>query len=171
MPEVSLANTLDPAYNLGRLLSVLASLQNRSLQVGSTAKRRVNAGIIERYYGRASSAPALVFPMLLDLSRHHLSKLKKGSEKDERAAFGIENRMCEILIKMKPPIEGSPPEFPKLLSLELQGRFALGFYQQKAYDREQWLLYKATHGKEGDDIAEVDDVLETEDVKKDDDQD
>ncbi|MBN1662953.1 MAG: type I-C CRISPR-associated protein Cas8c/Csd1 [Deltaproteobacteria bacterium] len=166
MPEFELADTNDAAYNLGRLLAVLEALQKRSRRTGKEGPERrndqINAGIIERYYGQASTAPALVFPYLLSLSRHHLSKLKKGSEKDKNASRAIELTMMAICMKFKtkPEEPGEPPKFPRLLNLEHQGRFALGFYQQKAYDIEQARKYMASQGKEGLDIADVDEENE-----------
>lgn len=169
MPEFVLADTNDAAYNLGRLLAVLEALQKRSRRTGKEGPERrtdqINAGIIERYYGQASTAPALVFPYLLSLARHHLSKLKKGNEKkDKNAARAIEETMMAICkkFKAKPEETGEPPKFPRLLDLEHQGRFALGFYQQKAYDIEQARKYKASEGKEGIDIADVDEENEAE---------
>jgi CRISPR-associated protein Csd1 len=166
MPEFELADTNDAAYNLGRLLAVLEALQKRSRRTGKEGPERrtdqINAGIIERYYGQASTAPALVFPYLLSLSRHHLSKMKKGSEKDKNASRAIEQTMMAICMKFKtkPEEPGEPPKFPRLLDLEHQGRFALGFYQQKAYDIEQARKYMASQGKEGLDIADVDEENE-----------
>jgi CRISPR-associated protein Csd1 len=166
MPEYQLTDTNDASYNLGCLLTVLEALQKRSIRAGKTGSEhgadKPNAGIIERYYGQASTAPALVFPYLLSLSRHHLSKLSKGNEKDKRAAKAIEETMINICKKFKPNPEalGEPPEFPRLLDLERQGRFALGFYQQKAYDIDQARKYKASQGKEGLDIVDIDESNE-----------
>ena len=41
--------------------------------------------------------------------------------------------MGEILSRFEPQTPGAPPMFPRVLTLEEQGRFALGFYQQKAF--------------------------------------
>ncbi len=102
MPEVELANTCDPAYNCGRLLAVLQALQLRSRRVGKPKNEkkktsRPGAGVVERYYGRASTAPAMVFPLLLHLSRHHMAKLQQGDESDGKAAAAIERRKAEII--------------------------------------------------------------------------
>jgi CRISPR-associated protein Csd1 len=126
MPTSQLADTSDPAYNLGRLLAVLEGLQDKYHNY-----EKKGAGIVERYYGTASSAPATAFPLLCRLARHHLSKVRK---EDEPAARGIEARMIEVLSRIPPTQSGKPPHFPRILGLEEQGRFALGFYQQKAAD-------------------------------------
>ena len=129
MPTPQLADTPEPAYNLGRLLAVFESLQDRYHDF-----QKKGAGIIERYYGTASSAPAAVFPLLCRLARNHLSKVRKD---DESAANRIDNEIGEILKKFQPdPAKpGSAPRFKRMLTLPEQGIFALGFYQQRAYDR------------------------------------
>ena len=166
MLEYQLTDTNDASYNLGCLLAVLEALQKQSMRAGKTGPEhgadKPNAGIIERYYGQASTAPALVFPYLLSLSRHHLSKLSKGNDKDKRAAKAIEETMINICKKFKPTpgAPGQTPEFPRLLDLERQGRFALGFYQQKAYDIDQARKYKASQGKECLDIVDIDESNE-----------
>jgi CRISPR-associated protein Csd1 len=155
MPDEKLvADTQDKAYNSGRLLAVLDSLQKRSLRTnkeGGGKKPSLNAGVIKRYYGRASTAPAQVFPLLLGLSMHHFSKLSKGNESDKKASASFEKRKEDILARFKAnPTEA--PNFPRLLGLEEQGRFALGFYQQKAFDREQYRKWLETQGKEGEEV-------------------
>jgi CRISPR-associated protein Csd1 len=129
MPTPQLADTPEPAYNLGRLLAVFESLQDRYHNF-----EKKGAGVIERYYGTASSAPAAVFPLLCRLARHHLSKVRK---EDESAANRIDNEIGEILKKFQPDPNqpGSSPKFKRMLTLPEQGIFALGFYQQRAYSR------------------------------------
>ena len=129
MPTPQLADTPEPAYNLGRLLAVFESLQDRYHDF-----QKKGAGVIERYYGTASSAPAAVFPLLCRLARNHLSKVRKD---DESAANRIDIEIGEILKKFQPdPAKpGSAPHFKRILTLSEQGIFALGFYQQRAYGR------------------------------------
>ena len=89
------------------------------------------AGIVERYYGTASSAPAAVFPLLCRLARHHLSKVRKD---DEAAAKGIDREIGEIhKVPVRPA--GLASILERFLTLPEQGCFALGFYQQRGYDR------------------------------------
>ena len=127
MPTPQLAETADPAYNLGRLLAVFESLQDRYHNF-----EKKGAGVIERYYGTASSAPAAVFPLLCRLARHHLSKVRKD---DESAADRLDQSIGDILRMFRPTEPGAAPQFKRMLSLPEQGVFALGFYQQRAYDR------------------------------------
>ncbi len=56
-----------PAYVLGRLFAVLEKVQQEA--IGD-----VNASIKDRYFTSACASPASVFPILLRLSQHHISK-------------------------------------------------------------------------------------------------
>jgi len=102
------------AYRLGRLFAVLEGAQRAAL--GS----QVNATIRDRYYGAASATPAAVFPVLLRNTQHHLAKVRK--EKPGLARV-LDADISEIMSEL-----GS--HFPKNLSVESQGRFAIGFYHQ-----------------------------------------
>ncbi len=132
MPTVSLTETNDKAYNLGRLLAVFERLQDTAHEF-----QLEGAGVIERYYGTASSSPATIFPLLIRLSRHHLRKLERSVEKGKKSAYFIDKEIAAILATIESHVEGAPPSFPRSLSLEEQGRFALGFYQQKAYESQK----------------------------------
>lgn len=101
------------AYHLGRLLAVLDKCQQDAL--GS-----VNATLVDRYYGAASSTPAAIFPTLLRNNRHHLAKLRK-----EKAGWAI---IQERLIQ---EVMDGLDTFPRTLNLEHQGLFALGFHHQR----------------------------------------
>lgn len=130
MPAPHLCETDDEAYNLGRLLCVLASLQDAAHDYGLEGP-----GVVERYYGSASTAPANVFGVLWKLHIHHLRKLEQ-SEKGRKAAGRIRGLLADIAGLFPPGGPNQPPRFPATLSLEGQGRFALGYYQQLAADRK-----------------------------------
>ncbi|MBN2326736.1 MAG: type I-C CRISPR-associated protein Cas8c/Csd1 [Candidatus Omnitrophica bacterium] len=132
MPTPALAETLDKPYNLGRLMAVLEHLQDASFEF-----QLEGAGVVDKYYGTASSAPATIFPLLLRLARHHLRKLERSGEKGKTRKFFIEKSMREIMALIQPDENAAPPSFPRILSLEEQGRFALGFYQQKVHEAQQ----------------------------------
>ena len=99
-------------YRLGRLFAVLEKIQE-------DAQPGINATIRDRFYGAASTTPVTVFPRLLKLKNHHLSKL--GNK-----AFQIahERRLADI-------IGGLAPTMPSHLSLDDQARFAIGYYHQR----------------------------------------
>ena len=96
-------------YRLGRLFAALEKIQ-------AEANPGINATIRDRYYGAASGTPVTVFPNLMRLMTHHLSKLVAGRR------IWFEQLLAEILSEIE--------NFPKNLSLEEQGRFAIGYYHQ-----------------------------------------
>ena len=67
--------------------------------------------------------PVMVFPTLLKLKNHHITKLEK--EKKGRAV----NLEKLIGVIMQDVVD----EFPSQLSLQDQGRFAIGYYHQKQH--------------------------------------
>lgn len=100
---------LDAGYRLGRLLAVLERVQ-------SEAQNNSNKTIVDRYYGSASTRPAVVFPRLLALAQHHLAKLRQPAR--------YQRALGEV-------IEGLAAPMPRTLQLEEQGQFALGYYHQR----------------------------------------
>lgn len=102
----------DPAYLCGRLFAVFDRLQY--LALGG-----VNAGVVERFYASASTTPALVMGRLFRNAQNHLSKASGG------IATNVSKDFEEITSQLG-------CSFPTTLSLEEQGRFALGYYHQKA---------------------------------------
>ena len=104
----------DPAYHCGRLLAVIERIQYHALG-------QVNASVVDRYYGAASSTPAVVFGRLLRGAQPHLAKLDGGRR------GGLQNSVMEVCDQIA--------QFPKTLTLEQQALFSLGYYHQKAHDR------------------------------------
>ncbi len=120
--------TDDPAYNCGRLLSVLAATQDKAHEY-----KLEGPGVAERYFGTASVSPSSVLPLLLRLNRHHLKKISKSERYGGHERF-IEKQIEDVLVLFKAKQPGHPPSFPRTLDLQAQGRFAIGFYQQSAAD-------------------------------------
>lgn len=116
MTELDPAST-DPAYLCGRLLAVLDRIQ--ALAIGNP-----NASIVDKFYGSASSAPASVFGTLMHGAQAHMGKLQR----DRGGAHHLLELQLESILT---PLRS----FPKTLTLEQQGLFALGFYHQRAEDR------------------------------------
>ena len=102
----------NPAYLCGRLFAVLENMQNFSVGGG-----QLNSTIKDKYFASAAAKPASVFPTLIKLSQYHMKKISEGSQIFYAKLVGeIMNMMTN--------------EFPKTLSLEDQGRFMIGYYQQ-----------------------------------------
>lgn len=119
--ERQTADTGDAAYQCGRLLAVLAETQAKAHDY-----QLEGAGVVERYFGTAMASPASVFPILLKLNRHHLSKIGKSDRYKGHERF-LDEAIQDVLTQVN--------QFPRTLDLHAQGRFAIGFYQQKAADR------------------------------------
>ncbi|OGW91871.1 MAG: type I-C CRISPR-associated protein Cas8c/Csd1 [Omnitrophica bacterium RIFCSPHIGHO2_02_FULL_63_14] len=128
------ADTDDPAYNCGRLLAVFDGLQQRAHEW-----KLEGATVAERYYGSASATPATAFSILWRLHLHHLKKLHRLGSKHEAAAYAIEQKITGISALFGQTEEMKrrrlSPTLPRTLDLQAQGRFALGYYQQKAEDK------------------------------------
>jgi CRISPR-associated protein Csd1 len=103
----------DPAYLSGRIMALLAAVQEAALG-------NVGAGVVQRYYAAASATPALVLGRLVRTAQiAHLPKLEGGLR------HYFESQLTDIWNRMK-----SAP--PTTLTLEKQTLFAMGYYQQKA---------------------------------------
>ncbi len=104
------SDNINPPYLLGRLFATLEKVQEE-------ASPGLNATIRDRYYSAASSTPVAVFTTLLRLKNHHLGKLSKGRSTQMEKLIG------EIMAGLN--------DFPRILALPDQGRFALGYYHQR----------------------------------------
>lgn len=102
-----------PAYVLGRLFAVLEKAQQEAIP-------NLNATIKDRYFTAACAAPASVFPILLRLSQHYTQKAEYGRSYDRR----IQDLLNLLDLEKNP--------FPAHLTLDEQGIFILGYYQQRA---------------------------------------
>lgn len=112
----------DQAYRLGRLFAILEQVQRYALG-------NVNATIRDRYYGAASATPEAIFPMILRTTTHHIANLRKGKGADwvknpKASAVWFDKEISQI-------ISGFDLDFPKSLDVKGQGRFAIGYYQQR----------------------------------------
>lgn len=102
-----------PAYHCGRMMAMLAKLQQAALG-------NVGASVVQRYYAAASSTPALVLGRLVRGGQFHLNKLDPG------LAHWYEEKLGSIAARLGDSV-------PQTLTLEEQSLFALGYYQQLAF--------------------------------------
>jgi len=125
-----------PAYLLGRLFAVLEQAQKEAIP-------EAKATIKDRYFTSACASPASVFPILLRLSQHHISKAEYG--------YAREHQIQNILNRLD--VEQNP--IPARLTLDEQGVFILGYYHQRAARFAKWTEEKEEGLEEA--ITEVED--------------
>ena len=106
-------NRQDIGYVLGRLFAVLEKTQTE-------ANSGLNATIVDRYFGSASSTPIAVFGTLMRLLPHHLNKLE------------FEGRAVQLQWEIRQILEHCQ-RFPNHLNLEQQGLFAIGYYHETQF--------------------------------------
>ena len=114
-----------PAYHCGRLLAVVEDVQRAALP-------GVNATIVDRYYGAASSTPAVVFGALLRGAQPHLARL----ERDRPEAYvNLQRRIEDVMARID--------DWPSTLPLKEKALFSLGYYHQRAHDRAEAISRRA----------------------------
>lgn len=125
-------NNSSQGYILGQTMAVLERIQQ--LALGD-----VNASIIDRYFGSASSSPKGTFVRLLKNARYHV---RKAQDESESAVTALRlDRMLDALVSRFDPNSNG---FPTYLDLNQQGLFILGYHQMRHWiwlkneDRETW---------------------------------
>ena len=119
-------NNSNEAYLCGRLFAVLEKIQQ------DASEGTLNRTITDAYFSSAASKPSSVLPKLIQLSMNHQRKLS-----DQSVIFY--NKLIGGII------DGLDGEFPHTLDLDGQGRFIVGYYQQK----QAFYTKKTEDGKEG----------------------
>lgn len=104
----------NPAYHLGRLLAILDEIQNSVM--------KANATVVDRFYGALSTTPASVLGRVMQGSQHHLAKLRK----EKPNVYSFKQRDLEEVMSHLTSV-------PKILNLEDQAIFSLGYYHQRAH--------------------------------------
>lgn len=100
------------AYQCGRLFAMYELLQQEAMPNNSTS-------VLERYYGSASTTPAIIFGPLARQASIYYGKI------DEK----YKTRYQKIISEIGDHI----PEFPKTLNIQEQAQFSLGYYQQRCF--------------------------------------
>jgi CRISPR-associated protein Cas8c/Csd1 subtype I-C len=161
MNEQTHENQNHPAYLCGRVLALMDKIHNAAYGKPTASSP---AG---RYYGSASSTPALVFPRLCKLARIHLDKLGGG------LAYKLEHGVPKdrALTPLAVDFDGlaalvakfdATKYWPRTLSLEEQGRFAIGFYYERC---RKWPAYKPKTNPGGDEPESEDNSTDNETIK------
>lgn len=122
----------DKAYILGRLFSLLEEIQylahckskdNNSETEDKNSKKDINTTIKDSYFASASSTPAVVFPMLIDLAQKHLKKIKIDRPGKCKAK---QIELTELVSKLD-------EELPSTMTMQEKGVFQIGYYHQTQY--------------------------------------
>ncbi len=116
-----------PAYVCGRLMAVFEQIQYAALG-------DVNANVTDKFFGTFSAAPAMLLGRLFSNAQNHLRKLRGGDK--HRVFVSLDKLLTEVSGLLTVPPKGK-------LSLHDQGRFALGYYHQKARRFEEIAERKA----------------------------
>lgn len=113
--------TKDTAYVLGRIFAILEAIQEE-------ANPGINTTIRDRYFNSACVNPETIFPILMRLKNSHIRKIEKQRE---GIKIYFEKQLTELM--------GKIASYPKMLTLEEQGRFILGYYHQvqKRYEKKE----------------------------------
>lgn len=125
------------AYLYGRLLAVFEQIQYAALG-------EVNANVVDKFYGTFSAAPALVFSRLYANAQNHLRKLRG----DKPGTFVV---LDKLLTEVTGLLPAAPPRGQ--LPLQDQGRFALGYYHQRARRFEEIAEKKAQAAARAEQVA------------------
>lgn len=107
----------DVGYQLGRLLAVLNDIQGLALGPG------LNATLADRFYGAMSTAPLSVFGRVMQGVQPHLARLRK----ERPGAYYRQIRNLEDVIG-----QIGATSVPRILNLEQQALFSIGYYHQRA---------------------------------------
>ncbi len=106
----------DIGYRLGRLFAIVENVQEESVP-------GANATVRDRFFGSASATPARTFPIILRNAQHGLAKIRKNKP---GLAVNLEKELQAIVGDID-----AKKGFPASLSIERQGMFILGYYQQR----------------------------------------
>ncbi len=110
-------SNINSGYRLGRLFAVLEKVQGE-------ANSHLNTTIRDSYFGSASSTPSAVFPTLMRRNQHHMTKLRK----EKPGLYVTRDKLIQTICN--DGIDGALG-FRPILSLADQGRFVIGYYQQR----------------------------------------
>lgn len=107
------------AYHCGRLLAQLEQIQRTALGT------KINATLVDRYYGAMSTTPGKVMGVLIQGAQAHLSKIRKNKP---GAHYNLQLDLEEIYSHIQP----DQAHLPNSFTMQQQSIFALGYYHQRA---------------------------------------
>lgn len=120
--ELNISKTTYLPYRLGRLFAVLEALQSEAFKDNNNRDSKPNTTIKDQFFSSACATPVVAFPIIVGRAQNHLRKLKAKNK--EGLARYYSGMMDEI-------IGNFGESYPAHLSLEDQGIFQIGYYQQR----------------------------------------
>lgn len=116
-------------YNCGVLLAILEAIQRKA----SSSGRGVNTTLVDRYYSAASTAPAIIFANLINMTtKAHLPKLRRENKESFNVSYQEDKVNINDLMNETCKVIDEAGGFPPPLEPKDQAAFALGFYHQRA---------------------------------------
>lgn len=106
-------STYEP-YVLGRMMATYEAIQH-------AANPNIKATIKDKYFSQAAATPATVFPLMGKLVEKRMRQLERSNP---AAAVRLSKRLGSIVSKL-------PDRYPAKLTLDEQGAFQLGYYQER----------------------------------------
>lgn len=103
----------DAAYLCGRAFAVMEKAQEEA------SEKELNRTIKDTYFASAMTKPTSVMPKLIKLNQYHLRKIAQEGRKKYFA------KMLGIIL------DGIHGDFPVRMDMKGQGKFILGYYQQR----------------------------------------
>lgn len=113
-------------YVLGRMFATYERIQK-------AANPNIKATIKDKYFAQACTMPAKVYPIIGALIEKRMKQLMRDKP---GLATNLSKQLGEIADKL-------PERYPKHLTLDEQGAFQLGYYQQRQADIETAMAAKA----------------------------
>lgn len=114
-------DTNNQIYNLGILFALFEEIQYLAFKYDN---RDINTTIKDRYFSSASSMPAVIFPLLIELANKHLKKIKS---KDIKCYTAKHIEMTKLISK----VDNDAHQLPDRLTMQEKGVFQLGYYHKK----------------------------------------
>ena len=118
-------------YLLGRMFALMEFTQEKAVP-------GTNATVRDRFFSAASATPARAFPPLMRNTQNWLAKIRRENEK---TCFFLDKQLQDLVAELE-----AGTGFPNALKAEEQGRFMLGYYQQR---QALYTKKEATENTEG----------------------
>jgi CRISPR-associated protein Csd1 len=152
-----------PAFVCGQLLALYDYIQWKTNSL--TGEQQPSATVADRFYSLCMVSPAVGFSAVSQLGEKHLTKLRRfEARKDRTESAGLpdtdsnssKSLASSLQYRLAALMSLLNGDFPRSFGIHDKARFALGFYQQKAF------RFKKRDDPEITDSSEIQDDQEKE---------